>query len=1565
MSKKILSLILVLALVLGMVTGVAFAAEDSIPFKVYLPDNYGEIPYGEEITTITKTTIKLDCIDVTTGESIGKQTCYKVVVPEYDAYNEEVYGVCLEIPGYVEQNYGNGAPLYYPATTADCDYSVDDGVASYPTYIELDPNGDGQNDVIYVKQPTGNYVIKFVIYGTEDNYGEDFTEDEGGETEPENDWHFEKITIDGTEIAAENIEYKGIYSMGDLETDDSDYYDYIHEVPLYVVTVPCGTEYVDVTYSAETDIMNSGSDAYGYFTEDVQIDAMSSATVKGTTFKNGYTKNADGTQTVKTPVKNYTLAKAKAITLEENEAPFAAVCLFTFVYDGEHVYTSKVTPPTCTADGYTAYTCTCGDSYTGDVVKTGGHNFVDGECTVCFEPDPDYVAGGELVIPEGAPFTDVKADVEGAVTVKDMGTLTYNGTSAPYYKLTVPAGTTNVSVTHPSSVDPFYDESYDAAYGYYVNTADGTGGYVTLAGEAAEDGAVVVYPLSYTAMDYSTFEEVTVDFTNGYAVGVEDNNYAPIVFFSFEYAAGTGGEVEDPCAEGHTWDEGAVTTEPTCTKEGVMTYTCTVCEKETKTEPIETLEHEYSEETDKCSCGALKPEHKHAYDEYTQTKAPTCTAAGSETATCKCGATDTKSVPNLGHSFSADEKFCTNGCGTVNDEYVDVNAPAMENGVYIIETAAHLIWFANEINTVDNTLSAVLAADIDLTGGTWTSIGTSSKKFAGSFDGEGHKITFANHSSLFGYIKGASNTARAEIKNLVIEGSVTASAFAAYAANANFDKCINRADVTSGNKYASGILGRAGESSGVTSSNPNVSITNCGNEGAIKGSSQIGGILGYSQGSTTILNCYNTGAISGSSEVGGIAGYMQGYKGACSITNCYNTGKISGGTSGGIIGNLYNSANISNSYNAGEATYGYAGNLYNQTATITNSYYLVTKSTMGAPAVCQDTKPNNNAMVSKTLAEMTSEEFVTLLGAENFKQSCPVPVLSWQEAKAHNMENGVCSECGLGAKQSFNVTMSTGAGYTVVGANTVEEGTDYTFTVEITEGYWKTDAFKVYVNGNLILSETDTYVFEDVAGPISITVSGVELIPENHTITLPETGHGYAVNGEKQIKRGSDYTFTVTFANGFKAGENFKVTANGNKITADENGVYTIANVLKDQVIAVSGTEMIPYEDTAKVRFSVTYGTDEFYKDSYNRVLSDIVIDVPYFDLSLYGLEKYYYNPHCYVDENGVERENGFVGGNTETAYGNITAIHAFISFTEIYYLGYDATDVGKGLSYENGEFAKALSWTGGAGSSFMNFWDWGENLNYYVNYEYPLGQIKRAQGSTSDQIRVEDGTLISMHLIKGNANGSNYMYFASNDTDGIFNINDGLDTKTVTQGEKVTLTLFKSKQASKYTTGYNTMGNKQLLWIAEEDFDYNVKNWNSASIDGSAAFTTDANGRITIDTSKLEPGIYYISAIGGMTDAEVLDDGFESSGFEYGPALFELTVEEGDEPEIVLGDVNGDGEIKASDASLIQQYAVNISIAGFDEKAADVNGDGKITAGDASLVLQYATGIITEFKIS
>jgi hypothetical protein len=41
-----------------------------------------------------------------------------------------------------------------------------------------------------------------------------------------------------------------------------------------------------------------------------------------------------------------------------------------------HTYSAEVTAPTCTEQGYTTYTCSCGDSYRGAYVDALGHQLV-------------------------------------------------------------------------------------------------------------------------------------------------------------------------------------------------------------------------------------------------------------------------------------------------------------------------------------------------------------------------------------------------------------------------------------------------------------------------------------------------------------------------------------------------------------------------------------------------------------------------------------------------------------------------------------------------------------------------------------------------------------------------------------------------------------------------------------------------------------------------------------------------------------------------------------------------------------------------------------------------------------------------------------------------------------------------------------------------------------------------------------------------------------------------------------------------------------------------------------
>lgn len=78
----------------------------------------------------------------------------------------------------------------------------------------------------------------------------------------------------------------------------------------------------------------------------------------------------------------------------------------------EHSYSSTVIEPTCTASGYTQYSCSCGSSYTSDYVLPTGHNYVNDICTVCGKIRCDFeyelLADGTISITK---YTGTEIDV--------------------------------------------------------------------------------------------------------------------------------------------------------------------------------------------------------------------------------------------------------------------------------------------------------------------------------------------------------------------------------------------------------------------------------------------------------------------------------------------------------------------------------------------------------------------------------------------------------------------------------------------------------------------------------------------------------------------------------------------------------------------------------------------------------------------------------------------------------------------------------------------------------------------------------------------------------------------------------------------------------------------------------------------------------------------------------------------------------------------------------------------------------------------------------------------------
>ena len=345
--------------------------------------------------------------------------------------------------------------------------------------------------------------------------------------------------------------------------------------------------------------------------------------------------------------------------------------------------------------------------------------------------------------------------------------------------------------------------------------------------------------------------------------------------------------------------------------------------------------------------------------------------------------------------------------------------PAQKDGVYQIGNADELVWFVKKVNGGENAISAVLAKDIDLADVVWAPIGNGSVAFAGSFDGAGHTVsnltvdytTAASgerlYLGLFGQVEGTPEK-HAVIQNLTVTGSVNAaSEFSVYtgyvagvvgsARNAELSNVISRVNVTADEK-----VGNVASVGGLAGVMIDTTVTNCGNEGDVTGVNNLGGLC-YELYSGTMTGCYNTGRITATGTyVGGLMGYAK----QATVTNVYNTGDVSTEKTlvGGLIGVMEKSA-LTNAYTTGKVTTaaasGAIGAAVGSADQVSNVYYLG-----GASAIGDENATAKTAEELKALAPTLGSSFKENTGCGGY------PLLVWQEARAHQYEDGVCTVCG-------------------------------------------------------------------------------------------------------------------------------------------------------------------------------------------------------------------------------------------------------------------------------------------------------------------------------------------------------------------------------------------------------------------------------------------------------------------------------------------------------------------------------------------------------------------------
>lgn len=647
-------------------------------------------------------------------------------------------------------------------------------------------------------------------------------------------------------------------------------------------------------------------------------------------------------------------------------------------------------------------------------VKTNGKAVYTGDGTGCSLSNGSYAytvacdgcdnAGGifsvngdkvniTVTLAKKAIFEDFFANCQGITVSGDKGKFTIEGAGKDSYLKTTE--TTTLALTATKNVklsfsyianaagyvegDWYYDEPDEYYYftikknSTQVKRAYSETSWKDFSVELTQGDVLTISYDGYTSYYYAAlknfaavpFYTLTLNTPDGATVVLKDRSGAEITGKNGAYTVAAGTYAYTVSKFGYETETGSITVNADVNKTVTLSElaSCTLTFAVTPAENAKvTVTHPVG--------GTIKPETDGGYKLYLgETYAYTVAKAGY--------------IPVHGSITAAEDKtlsFTLTYAGEGWDGTAKTAPTQDKNGVYQIGTAAELAWFADAVNEGGTTISGKLTANINLNGKTWTAIGTSSNKFAGTLDGDNYTVSGLVTTGLVGELA---------------EGGVVE------------NLRVNCAIVST-----SSLLGGVANSSAGT-------IRNCMVSGSItfsseghNGASAIGGIAGRTTGNGVISGCvsravvkdaYDNSTYGTSAPLGGIAGYAYGV-----VENCYFTGtlavkktqpnKIINQKRGGLVGELNANAELKGSYVAGEfaiadeSKFGAVVGKVNSGATITNCAYLDTV----APQAAAD--GTTSGMTARTADYMRTPEFAAEMGMhlDSGNSNGGFPVLPWQ-----------------------------------------------------------------------------------------------------------------------------------------------------------------------------------------------------------------------------------------------------------------------------------------------------------------------------------------------------------------------------------------------------------------------------------------------------------------------------------------------------------------------------------------------------------------------------------------
>ncbi|MBR0599197.1 S-layer homology domain-containing protein [Sinanaerobacter chloroacetimidivorans] len=317
----------------------------------------------------------------------------------------------------------------------------------------------------------------------------------------------------------------------------------------------------------------------------------------------------------------------------------------------------------------------------------------------------------------------------------------------------------------------------------------------------------------------------------------------------------------------------------------------------------------------------------------------------------------------------------TKGEGTRNDPYQIATEEQLNHIRMHVTEGAFYILTKDIAITKDfvTAAPAIASGEDDWSAGNFQPIGSKAIPFKGCLDGDGHTISglnitgtvggskgsggsgkpAASYAGLFGYVGQGGSVEDLTINSSSITGNQYTGSIAGYTEGTIKNCRLGSKGTVNGSTNTGGIVGfstatltslknqgtvtgKSANTGGIAGAvnAPGTALISCQNEGTVNGNERTGGIVGSFASaageSSVIKECYNKGTVNaGPYNAGGIAGAASGSNYSIQIESCGNSGTVTGsGVNGGIAGLLETSkATVTQSQNSGTVAGNGAGGI--------------------------------------------------------------------------------------------------------------------------------------------------------------------------------------------------------------------------------------------------------------------------------------------------------------------------------------------------------------------------------------------------------------------------------------------------------------------------------------------------------------------------------------------------------------------------------------------------------------------------------------------------------------